>query len=178
MITRERLLVFVVLLLCLGLIESAYSSSTESGTPKTQKSDDTAYIIYKIETKFRGGEDITADLKTLLSHRKSDGGWGEGKKYPSTNLHTIFALNVLKKVNADLKIISSTIDYLRKRQNSDGGWGRKRGDESRGNITALIILGLFPFEKTHNLQNALRKASDYISSLKQPDGSFGEKPLR
>jgi len=102
------------------------------------------------------------------------------EKQPSRTLDTIYTINILK--NEDIpnkkKVIGSAIEYLKKSQNSDGGWGLKKGDKSSGEITAKMIIGLWPFKDEYNLQNTLRKADDYISSLKNSDGSYGSKPQR
>jgi hypothetical protein len=94
-------------------------------------------------------------------------------KQPSSTLDTLYAINILKNENFPnkKKVIGSAIEYLKKSQNADGGWGLRKGDKSNGKITAKMIIGLWPFKDEYNLQGTLRKANDYILSLKNPDGS-------
>ncbi len=89
-------------------------------------------------------------------------------KKPSSTLDTVYAINLLKNQNFPnkKKVIGSAIEFLKKSQNADGGWGLKKGDKSNGDITAKMIVGLWPFKDEYNLQNTLRKANDYILSLK------------
>lgn len=91
-------------------------------------------------------------------------------KQPSRTLDTIYALTIMKDENFPnkKKVIGSAIEYLKKSQNADGGWGLKKGDKSDSKITAKIIIGLWPFKDEYNLQDTLRKANDYILSLKNP----------
>lgn len=91
-----------------------------------------------------------------------------------TTIETIYAINALKNVDIPnkKKAIGSGIAYLKKIQNSDGGWGLKKGDKSNGYVTAKMIVGLWPFKDEYDLQNTFRKANDYILSLKNPDGSW------
>lgn len=86
----------------------------------------------------------------------------------STTLGTLYVLEALKKMNySNRKVIGSAIGYLKKTQNSDGGWGLRKGDKSDGKITAKMIIGLWPYKDEYALENTLRKANDYISSLKK-----------
>lgn len=121
---------------------------------------------------------ITAGAYPISAESGRQGDTQNIEKHPSRTLDTIYTLNILK--NQDIpnkkKVIGSGIEYLRKSQNSDGGWGVKKGDKSSGDITAKMIIGLWPFKDEYNLQNTLRKADDYISSLKNSDGRDDSKP--
>lgn len=101
-------------------------------------------------------------------------------KHPSRTLDTLYAITFLKNENFPnkKKVIGSSIEYLKKSQNADGGWGLKKGEKSDGKITAELIIGLWPFKDEYNLQDTLSKANDYILSLKNPDGAFNAKRRR
>jgi prenyltransferase beta subunit len=135
----------------------------------------TLYIIHKIETKFNAGEDITADVKTLLSYRKADGGWGHLRR-ASTNFHTAYAVRVLNTIKySDRKIIDATLNYLKSRQNTVGGWGFKQGDDSSILMTSTVIITFSLFKETYSLQTSINKGVDYLLSMQNPDGSFSTK---
>lgn len=155
------------------------TASYQSGSQwvKNQNVDNTAYLIHKMENKFNAGEDVAAELKTLLSYRKADGGWGGHLKHTSTNFHTAYALKLLKTINySDQKIINGAIDYLKGTQNVDGGWGLKKGDDSTVFMAATILISLKPFDRTTSLQTAINKGAAYLVSMQNPDGSFSTKP--
>ncbi|MBI5676858.1 MAG: hypothetical protein HZC48_13745 [Nitrospirae bacterium] len=135
----------------------------------------TEFVGQKIMILTNASRDVTDTLNILLSVRKSDGGFAGAARYPSNIVDTAFALQALKSVNyPDQNVIYSTINYLTSNQNTDGGWGLKKGDDSEVYYTALNLIVLSQFKSTYDLQTEINNAVAYLLAHQNPNGGFGE----
>ena len=79
---------------------------------------------------------------------------------------------------ADQKIINAAVAYLKSRQNKDGGWGFRKGDESAPDMAATVMIAPSPFKENLSLRTTIDAGTAYLLSFQNPDGSFSEKPRR
>ncbi len=86
------------------------------------------------------------------------------------------AAETLRAVNSsDQATVNTTLNYLLTSQNSDGGWGTARNEESDVNATATVILTLQQYPQTEEIDNTINRAAGYLMSKQNADGGFGSK---
>lgn len=105
----------------------------------------------------------------LLKHA-----WGGDEEFVADNLDTASALLALKAANyTDQTVISGAITYLLSTQNTDGGWGFAKGDDSNVYMTAIVSVTLQQFSRTTVLATAISRAITYLFVHQNTDGGFG-----
>jgi Prenyltransferase and squalene oxidase repeat len=103
-----------------------------------------------------GGENLVA---RLLSQRRKDGSY---QGWPATSAYAVLALRAAGANDAT----GVTVDWLRKVQGEDGGWGNEPGDPSTPEITGGVLQVLTPGS------NASDRALGYLRDAKRPNGGF------
>ncbi|MGN6557955.1 MAG: hypothetical protein ACTHLH_08080, partial [Solirubrobacterales bacterium] len=73
----------------------------------------------------------------LLSQRRGDGSY---QGWPATSAYAVLALRSAGANGAT----GTTVDWLRKVQGKDGGWGNEPGDASTAEITGAVLMVLSP----------------------------------
>jgi energy-coupling factor transport system substrate-specific component len=103
-----------------------------------------------------GGENLVA---RLLSQRRQSGAY---QGWPATSAYAVLALRAADAEAAAPK----TVDWLRKVQGDDGGWGNEPGQQSTAEITGAVLQVLSPRSKTAD------RALAYLRNAKRPNGGF------
>ena len=107
-----------------------------------------------------GGTDLVA---RLLDERRGNGSYGpEGVGWPNS---TAFAVIALREAGASASI-GPSLDWLRKVQNDDGGWGDVPGSPSTADGTGAVLQALSPDSK------ASRRGLSYLRQAQRPGGGF------
>jgi squalene cyclase len=75
----------------------------------------------------------------IEAKNKSDGGWGKFKNTPSEGIRTSFAVLALKKIGAESDGFSG-VEWLKKYQGGDGGYGDNARTTTEGTAWAMIAL--------------------------------------
>ena len=124
----------------------------------------------------------SSDLGTLLSNRNQSGGWGSYHGFiVSSVIDTVCALQALKAANyADQTVINGGTTFILNSQNADGGWGICSSSDlgcsdSSSNVfvTAKVLSYLQQLPQTTTLATAVNKATSFLLSKQQADGSWG-----
>jgi energy-coupling factor transport system substrate-specific component len=103
-----------------------------------------------------GGENLVA---RLLAQRRQNGSY---QGWPATSAYAVLALRAAGASDAT----ASTVDWLRKVQGKDGGWGNEPGDPSTPEITGAALMVLTPGSDAGN------RALGYLRDAKRPNGGF------
>ena len=103
-----------------------------------------------------GGHDLVAEL---LGKRRGNGSYED---WPGS---TAFAVIALRAAGADGGLYRS-LDWLRKVQNDDGGWGDVPGSPSTADGTGAAMQALSPSSK------AARRGLSYLRESQRPGGGF------
>jgi len=103
-----------------------------------------------------GGENLVA---RLLSQRRQNGSY---QGWPATSAYAVLALRAAGASDAT----AATVDWLRKVQGKDGGWGNEPGDPSTPEITGAALQVLTPGS------DASDRALGYLRDSKRPNGGF------
>jgi energy-coupling factor transport system substrate-specific component len=103
-----------------------------------------------------GGENL---VSRLLSQRRDNGSY---QGWPATSAYAVLALRAAGANDATAK----TVDWLRKVQGKDGGWGNEPGDPSTPEITGGVLQVLTPGS------DASDRALGYLRNAKRPNGGF------
>jgi energy-coupling factor transport system substrate-specific component len=102
------------------------------------------------------GENLVA---RLLAERRQSGSY---QGWPATSAYAVLALRAAGAEAA----APATVEWLRKVQGNDGGWGNNPGDSSTPEITGAVLLVLSPGSE------AADRALGYLRKAKRPNGSF------
>jgi prenyltransferase beta subunit len=132
------------------------------------------------------GADVSTLINKLTTYQNTDGSWA---MYPFLNtetsiLDTILALYALTTAGyGDTTAIQNAIYYILSNQNVDGGfgiignnaiWADESMIESNVYVTSLVMLVLNEYKGTYlDVSSLLAKASDWLISQQNEDGSFG-----
>ena len=102
------------------------------------------------------GEDL---VSRLLAERRDNGSY---QGWPGTSAYAVLALRAAG-VNSSAK---ATVEWLRKVQASDGGWGNDPQSPSTADITGAVLQVLSPGSQ------AADSALDYLRKEKRPNGGY------
>jgi len=102
------------------------------------------------------GEDL---VERLLAQRRQSGSY---QGWPATSAYAVLALRSADAGGST----AGTVDWLRKVQGKDGGWGNEPGDPSTAEITGAVLQVLTPGSKASD------SALDYLRKAKRPNGGF------
>jgi hypothetical protein len=103
-----------------------------------------------------GGENLVA---RLLAQRRQNGSY---QGWPATSAYAVLALRAAGANDAT----PATVDWLRKVQGSDGGWGNQPGDSGTPEITGGVLQVLTPGSA------ASERALGYLRDAKRSNGGF------
>jgi energy-coupling factor transport system substrate-specific component len=103
-----------------------------------------------------GGENLVG---RLLGERRQSGAY---QGWPATSAYAVLALRAAGANEATAK----TVEWLRKVQGSDGGWGNLAGEASTPEITGGVLQVLTPGS------DASDRALAYLRESKRPNGAF------
>jgi energy-coupling factor transport system substrate-specific component len=98
-------------------------------------------------------------VERLLSQRRQNGSY---QGWPATSAYAVLALRAAGANDATAK----TVDWLRKVQGKDGGWGNNPGDAATPEITGGVLQVLTPGS------DAGDRALGYLRGAKRPNGGF------
>jgi energy-coupling factor transport system substrate-specific component len=109
-----------------------------------------------VDPRSIGGEDLVA---RLLSQRRANGSY---QRWPGTSAFAVLALRAAGANDA----AAPTVEWLRKVQGKDDGWGNEPGDASTPEVTGAVLQVLDPGSR------AAARALDYLRQVKRPNGGF------
>lgn len=101
------------------------------------------------------GEDL---VERLLSQQRDSGSY---QGWPATSAYAVLALRA-----AGAGGTTKTVDWLRKVQGDDGGWGNEPGDPSTPEVTGAVLQVLSPGS------DASDRALSYLRKAKRSNGGF------
>ncbi|HEX5928708.1 MAG TPA: prenyltransferase/squalene oxidase repeat-containing protein [Solirubrobacterales bacterium] len=119
-----------------------------------------AFEAAGVDSRNVKGADMVA---VLLGERRSNGSYGpKSVGWPNS---TAFAVLALRAAGADGSV-GPSLDWLRKVQNDDGGWGDVPGSPSTADGTGAVLQALSPGSK------AARRGLSYLRETQRPGGGF------
>jgi prenyltransferase beta subunit len=110
-------------------------------------------------------EPVSKGADWLAKAINFDGGWAMQRGMQSDVFLTSWVIQGLEPVYD----IDAQIAWLKQLQNKDGGFGRYKNSPSDAEITAIAVLAL---AAGNDPLNTRRVAIDYLTSIRQKDGSF------
>ena len=105
--------------------------------------------------QFSGGDLV----ERLLAQRRQNGSY---QAWPATSAYAVLALRAAGANDAT----ASTVEWLRKVQGKDGGWGNNPGDAATPEITGAVLQVLTPGS------DAGDRALGYLRDAKRSNGGF------
>jgi hypothetical protein len=115
-----------------------------------------ALVAAGVDPRSFGDEDL---VDRLLAQRRSNGSY---QGWPGTSAYAVLALRAAGANDA----AAPTVEWLRKVQGKEGGWGNEPGTESTAEITGAVLQVLTPGSE------ASERALDYLRKAKRPNGGF------
>jgi energy-coupling factor transport system substrate-specific component len=109
-----------------------------------------------VDARSFGGEDL---VDRLVAQRRSNGSY---QGWPGTSAYAVLALRAAGANDA----AAPTVEWLRKVQGREGGWGNEPDSESTPEITGAVLQVLTPGSK------AAEDALAYLRKSKRPNGGF------
>jgi hypothetical protein len=109
-----------------------------------------------IDSRSFGGQ----DLVDRLVARRADNGSYQG--WPGSSAYAVLALRAAGANDA----AAPTVEWLRKVQGKDGGWGNEPKSDSTAEITGAVLQVLTPGS------DAAGRALSYLRKAKRPNGGF------
>jgi energy-coupling factor transport system substrate-specific component len=98
-------------------------------------------------------------VERLLAQRRQNGSY---QGWPATSAYAVLALRAAGANDAT----APTVEWLRKVQGKDGGWGNEPGDAATAEITGAALQVLTPGS------DASDRALGYLRNAKRPNGGF------
>jgi hypothetical protein len=134
------------------------------------------YLARKMVVNVQAGNNVSALVIELLTHRNIDGGFGHQTGIESSVIDTAYALEALAIANYSSGTIAPTaVTYLLNRQQPNGGWFDGSNDTSVY-LSALSFRALWLYRNTNtSVPPALTKARDFLLSQRDGAGSWGEQ---
>lgn len=122
---------------------------------------DLARTILALEAAGANPRDFAGEnlVTRLLSLRRQSGSY---QGWPATSAYAVLALRAADAEDAAPR----TVEWLRKVQGRDGGWGNEPGQEGTAEITGAVLQVLSPGSK------AADRALAYLRNEKRPNGGF------
>lgn len=118
---------------------------------------------------------ITRGIHYIITHQKADGTFERSWSLSETNaiFRVLLALRLLPENASGLRLMVElaqeySLDYLRRSQNVDGGWGQRAGDASDPISTSYALIALSHFDEPDTLERGVR----YLVRQQQEDGRF------
>ncbi len=118
---------------------------------------------------------ITRGIRYITDNQKADGTFERSWSLSETNaiFRVLLALRLLPEGDSELRLTAElareySLDYLRRSQNVDGGWGQRAGDASDTISTSYALIALSHFDEPATLERGVR----YIVRQQQADGRF------
>ncbi|HEX8539816.1 MAG TPA: prenyltransferase/squalene oxidase repeat-containing protein, partial [Cystobacter sp.] len=118
---------------------------------------------------------ITRGIRYITGHQKADGTFERSWSLSETNaiFRSLLALRLLPESASGLRPAVNqaeqrSLEYLRRSQNADGGWGQRAGDASDSISTSYALIALSHF----NEQATLKRGVRYLVRQQQSDGRF------
>jgi hypothetical protein len=108
-----------------------------------------------VDPRSFAGEDL---VQRLLAQQRDSGSY---QGWPGTSAYAVLALRA-----AGAGGTAKTIEWLRKVQGDDGGWGNEPGDPSTPEVTGAVLQVLSPGS------DASDRALSYLRKEKRPNGGF------
>jgi energy-coupling factor transport system substrate-specific component len=108
-----------------------------------------------VDPRSFAGEDLVA---RLLAQQRDSGSY---QGWPATSAYAVLALRA-----AGAGGTAKTVDWLRKVQGDDGGWGNEPGDPSTPEVTGAVLQVLSPGS------DASDRALSYMRKAKRSNGGF------
>ena len=115
-----------------------------------------ALVASGVDPRDFGGEDL---VDRLLAQRRDNGSY---QGWPGTSAYAVLALRAAGANDA----ASPTVEWLRKVQGNDGGWGNTPGDPGTAEITGAVLQVLTPGS------GVSERALDYLRKAKRANGGF------
>jgi energy-coupling factor transport system substrate-specific component len=109
-----------------------------------------------VDSRDFAGEDLVG---RLFAQRRQSGSY---QGWPATSAYAVLALRAAGATDATAK----TVEWLRKVQGKDGGWGNEPGGPSTPEITGAVLQVLTPGS------DAADRALAYLRQAKRPNGGF------
>ncbi|HYO67825.1 MAG TPA: prenyltransferase/squalene oxidase repeat-containing protein [Archangium sp.] len=118
---------------------------------------------------------ITRGIRYIITHQKADGSFERSWSLSETNaiFRALLAMRLLPESASAMRLTVElaeeySLDYLRRSQNVDGGWGQRAGDASDPISTAYALIALSHFDEPATLERGVR----YLVREQQVDGRF------
>ena len=109
-----------------------------------------------VDSRDFAGEDL---VRRLFEERRQSGSY---QGWPATSAYAVLALRAAGATDATAK----TVEWLRKVQGKDGGWGNEPGTPSTPEITGAVLQVLTPGS------DAVGRALAYLRKAKRPNGGY------
>jgi len=107
----------------------------------------------------------------LIDRVQADGGFSPFKDYQSNLLDTIFALHALVKINPRSPLLPSLVEYIKSKQQANGGFKLDLDEQTSVYISAQASLALQLVSSQFELDNELNAVTQYILSQRNTTDS-------
>ncbi|MFE8597346.1 prenyltransferase/squalene oxidase repeat-containing protein [Archangium violaceum] len=118
---------------------------------------------------------IARGIRYIITHQKADGTFERSWSLSETNaiFRALLAMRRLPESASGLRLTVElaeeySLDYLRRSQNVDGGWGQRAGDASDPISTSYALIALSHFDEPTTIECGVR----YLVRQQQADGRF------
>jgi squalene-hopene/tetraprenyl-beta-curcumene cyclase len=122
---------------------------------------------------------ITRGIRYITAHQKADGTFERSWSLSETNaiFRALLALRLLSESASELKPAvkqaeQRSLEYLRRSQNADGGWGQTAGAASDSISTSYALIALSHFHEPALLERGVK----YLVRQQRGDGRFPSIP--
>ncbi|WNG43849.1 terpene cyclase/mutase family protein [Archangium minus] len=122
---------------------------------------------------------ITRGIRYITAHQKADGTFERSWSLSETNaiFRALLAMRLLPESASGLRqevkrVEQASLEYLRRSQNEDGGWGQRASDASDPISTSYALIALSHFDEHATRERGVR----YLVHQQQADGRFPSIP--